>query len=568
MLSLVKQNTGKLPLPMKIFFSTLLLFTPLFFFAQNNEIQQLRKELKTLDSIEFVNKAIRLSELFYKEEKYEGAKVAANHAYRKARQLDNKEAMARALNCEGKAMLKLPMKPRDRSKIALKFRNSNIYLLQADTTNKALEQDNLTQLKLIGRSLNRVRDFDDIEKEIANMKTVPSRDAVNDTLKAIGDILKNVDPTKLNSRHLKVYQRVQELYNEKEALNTQVTQLDKERQRVEEEASKLNIEKEELSQDILAKKEAISKMNEEQVKTELLNMGYKMLVDSLKTEQMMDSLSIVQKDTKLESQKAQLEKQQARRWLYFAIIAIVLILAGSLFSRYKGQKKHNALLEEKNETIKQEKERSESLLLNILPESIAKELKINGKAKTRYHNNVSVLFTDFVNFSGISEKLSPEQLVEDLDHCFKNFDKIVGKYELEKIKTIGDSYMCAGGLTKEQPDHAQRVIKAAIEIQFFLQSLKKEKQEQKLPFFEARIGIHVGPIIAGVVGLKKFAYDIWGDTVNVASRMESSGEPGKVNISGDTYHLVKDDFAFEYRGKVDAKNKGKIDMYYVIESLN
>jgi len=193
---------------------------------------------------------------------------------------------------------------------------------------------------------------------------------------------------------------------------------------------------------------------------------------------------------------------------------------------------------------------------------------MNGKAKTRFHNNVSVLFTDFVNFSGISENLSPEQLVENLDYCFKNFDKIIEKYELEKIKTIGDSYICAGGLTIEQPGHAQRVIKAAIEIQLFLQTLKKEKQAKKEPFFEARIGIHVGPIIAGVVGLKKFTYDIWGDTVNVASRMESSGEPGKVNISEDIYNLVKEDFSFEYRGKVDAKNKGKIDMYYVLESYN
>ncbi len=553
---------------MKTILPILLLFSPLFFFAQSNQIESLKEELKTLDSMEFINTAIRLSELFYEEEKYEGARIAANHAYRKARQLDNKEAMARALNREGKAMLKQPMKPKNKSKIALKFRNSNLFLLQADTTNKALELDNLTQLKSMARSLKRTRDFDNIEEEIANISTVPSRDAVNDTLKAIGDILKNVDPTKLNSRHLKAYQKVHEMYNEKEALSDQVSQLDQQRQRVEEEAAQLNMEKEVLSQDIFAKKEAISKMTEDQVKAELLNMKYVMLVDSLKTEQMMDSLSIVQKDMKLESQKAQLEKQRARRWLYFAIIAIVLILAGGLFSRYKGQKKHNALLEEKNEMIEYEKERSESLLLNILPESIAKELKVNGKAKTRYHDNVSVLFTDFVNFSGISEQLSPEQLVEELDHCFKNFDQIISKYELEKIKTIGDAYMCAGGLTIEQPDHAKRVINAAIEIQFFLQSLKKERQYKKEPFFEARIGIHVGPIIAGVVGLKKFAYDIWGDTVNVASRMESSGEPGKVNISEDTYNQVKNDFAFEYRGKVDAKNKGKIDMYYVLESYN
>lgn len=557
---------------MKTILSILLLLTPLIFFAQSNEIEQLKEELKTLDGTEFINKAIRLSELFYSEKMYSEAQIAASHAYRKARQLDDKTEMARALNREGKAMMKQKIKPRDRSKLALKFRNSNLLILQSGVTNGALEQDNKTQLKLLARDLDKPKDFDDLEKEITSLKKVPSRDVVDDTLRAIGDILKNVDLSKLKPRQLEAYKKAQELYNEKEALNVQVAQLSEERERIEGEAEQLNIENVALSQDISVKKEEISKMSEKQAKAELENMLYKMLVDSLASKQMMDSLIISQKDMELAAQQAQqtalLEKQKAQRWFYISIITIVLIIAAGLLSRYMATKKHNALLEEKNEVIKHEKERSESLLLNILPESIAKELKLQGKAKTRYHNNVSVLFTDFVNFSGISEKLSPEQLVEDLDYCFKNFDTIIGKYELEKIKTIGDAYMCAGGLTTEQPDHAQRVIKAAIEIQFFLQSFKNEKLAKNLPYFEARIGIHVGPIIAGVVGLKKFAYDIWGDTVNIASRMESSSEPGKVNISEDTYNMVKDDFAFEYRGKVDAKNKGKIDMYYVLESYN
>lgn len=536
--------------------------------AQNNEIEQLKEELKSLDSLEFVQKAIKLSDLFYLAGSFSEAQAAASHAYRKARQIDHKESMAIALNREGKALMKQKMKSKDRSKIALKFRNSNLYLLQGNLVNKALEQDNRTQLKLLAKDLNKPKDFDEIEKEITRLTTSPSRDMLDDTLKAIGDILRSVDPTKLNNRQREAYESVQKLYNKKEALEATVTQLDTDRRQIENKAEQLNMKNAILSQDVVAKQEAISKLNEEQAKIELFNTKLKMERDSLATKAMLDSLVIDHQEMELETQTALLEKQKTQRRFYFAIIAMVVMLAGGLFSRYRATKHHNALLEEKNEMIRIEKERSESLLLNILPESIAKELKINGKAKARFHENVSVLFTDFVNFSGISEKLSPEQLVEDLDYCFKNFDEIIGKHQLEKIKTIGDAYMCAGGLTTEQPDHAKRVISAAIEIQFFLQTYKNEKIAQNLPYFEARIGIHVGPIIAGVVGLKKFAYDIWGDTVNIASRIESSSEPGKVNISEDTYNLVKDDFAFEYRGKVEAKNKGKIDMYYVLESNN
>jgi class 3 adenylate cyclase len=543
-LSLVIQIKNNWHPPMKTIISIFLLFTPLFFFAQSNEIESLKEELKTLDSIEFVKKAIILSDEYYKQGKYQGASGAAVHAYRVAKEINDKEAMAAALNREGKAMLRQKNRKGNNANIALKFMDSNKLLEQVESTNDALRLSNLKHLKRMAQQLNRTKDFNDLERQIRELQASSKNALSKDTLQAITDLLEHVDEKNLKPRQRRAYNKLKEVYSKELESNQQIVQ------------------------DMEQAKEDLEKMNEEQVKTELLNMKYKMLVDSLATKQMMDSVSIVQKDAQLREQKAVLERQRARRSLYFAIITIVVLLAGGLFVRNRAQRKHNSVLEEKNVVIEKEKERSESLLLNILPETIAKELKTHGKAKARYHNNVSVLFADFVNFSGISEKLSPEELIENLDYCFKNFDKIIGKYELEKIKTIGDSYMVAGGLTIEQPDHAQRVIKAAIEIQFFLQSLKKEKEAKNEPFFEARIGIHVGPIIAGVVGLKKFAYDIWGDTVNVASRMESSGEPGKVNISEDTYNQVKDDFAFEYRGKVEAKNKGKIDMYYVLESYN
>jgi class 3 adenylate cyclase len=208
-------------------------------------------------------------------------------------------------------------------------------------------------------------------------------------------------------------------------------------------------------------------------------------------------------------------------------------------------------------------ERSESLLLNILPKEIAEELKTKGQTDARHFDMVTVMFTDFKNFTNISEKLSPVDLVAEIDTCFKAFDNIIIRHNIEKIKTIGDSYMCAGGLPVPNLTNAVDVVNAALEIQQFMYKHLEERKREGKVIFEMRVGIHTGPVVAGIVGLRKFAYDIWGDTVNLASRMESSGEAGKVNISGSTYQYVSDKFNCTYRGKIQAKNKGEIDMYFV-----
>ena len=210
-----------------------------------------------------------------------------------------------------------------------------------------------------------------------------------------------------------------------------------------------------------------------------------------------------------------------------------------------------------------EKLRSEELLLNILPEEVAEELKATGTAKAKAFTMVTVMLTDFKDFTTISEKVSAELLVAEIHHCFSAFDHIIHKYKIEKIKTIGDAYLCASGLPVSNYSHAVDMIRAAFEIRDFMHQRKLAKEALGEAPFEIRIGIHTGPVVAGIVGIKKYAYDIWGDTVNLAARMEQNSEAGKINISEHTYELVKDKFNFTFRGKIEAKNKGMVNMYFV-----
>ena len=224
-------------------------------------------------------------------------------------------------------------------------------------------------------------------------------------------------------------------------------------------------------------------------------------------------------------------------------------------------------VEERTHQLKEEKKKSDDLLLNILPEEVAEELKQKGSAEAQLMEEVTVLFTDFKGFTAMAELLSPKELVHDIHECFSEFDRIMSKYGIEKIKTIGDAYMAAGGIPTPNTTHAQDVVNAALEIAAFIETGKALKIAKGLPYFEIRIGVHTGPVVAGIVGIKKFAYDIWGDTVNTASRMESSGEIGKVNISETTHALVQNAFTCEYRGEIEAKGKGKVKMYFVENSM-
>lgn len=245
-------------------------------------------------------------------------------------------------------------------------------------------------------------------------------------------------------------------------------------------------------------------------------------------------------------------------------LALLTLLAGQIAISIENAMFYDQLeqrVTDRTTELMAEKKKSDDLLLNILPKDIANELKETGKAKAKSYQRVSVMFTDFKDFTRHSENLNPEELVNKIDFCFRKFDEIITKYNLEKIKTIGDSYLCVSGIPKSSEKSEEDMILAAFEIKEFIESLKTEDHSDGN--FEIRIGINTGPLVAGIVGLKKFAFDIWGDTVNTAARMEQNSEPGKINISQSTYELVKEKFSCTYRGEIEAKNKGKLKMYFV-----
>ena len=278
---------------------------------------------------------------------------------------------------------------------------------------------------------------------------------------------------------------------------------------------------------------------------------YRDSVNDIKSVQKMADLrtdyEVSQKQVEVDLLNQQTRNQKIINLSLFIILGLATVILGTLFWYYRA--------------ISREKKRSENLLLNILPAETAKELKLNGKVDAVKFDEVTVLFTDFVEFTKVAEHVEPEQLVKSIDFYFKRFDEISTKYGLEKIKTVGDSYMCACGLPTKNKTHARNVMQAAKEMIEFVKSELNAVDD--LSHFDARIGIHTGPVVAGIVGIKKWQYDIWGDTVNIASRMESMSKPGRVNMSETTYLQIKDEFPCEYRGEIEVKNHGSMKMYFL-----
>ncbi len=254
--------------------------------------------------------------------------------------------------------------------------------------------------------------------------------------------------------------------------------------------------------------------------------------------------------------KIELAEQKQWRNITIVLLGLASLLAFTLYLRFRTKK-------QAAEAIAIEKERSDTLLLNILPAEVAEELKLTGKATAKGYANATVLFADIKNFTLLSENLSPENLVKEIDFVYSNFDAIINRYPIEKVKTIGDAYLCAGGIPTTNESHAFDIVHAAIEMQQFMQTEFEKRTAEGRSFFHVRIGIHTGPLVAGVVGIRKFAYDIWGDTVNIAARMEQNSEAGKVNISEATYEIIKDQWTCTPRGEIEVKNKGQMKMFYV-----
>lgn len=256
-------------------------------------------------------------------------------------------------------------------------------------------------------------------------------------------------------------------------------------------------------------------------------------------------------------------------WWFISLVVIVSILIVWGIVKLNQQRlirdkeKLQRKVDERTLELREEKERSDELLLNILPHETAEELKEKGYASVQRYDRVSVLFTDFVGFTNITEGITHEELVNSLDEHFRMFDEVMDKYSIEKIKTIGDAYMAAGGIPTRTKTNPLAVVAAGLEMIARLEELNRSKEAKGQKAWQLRLGIHTGSVISGVVGKNKFAFDIWGDAVNTAARMESSGEVMKVNVSGSTYELVKDHFECSPRGKIKAKNKGEIEMYFV-----
>jgi adenylate cyclase len=255
---------------------------------------------------------------------------------------------------------------------------------------------------------------------------------------------------------------------------------------------------------------------------------------------------------------------------------LILTVKEAIRGFYQGQQleqqnelldRHNKELEllvaDRTKQLQAEKRKSDQLLLNVLPDEIAAELKEKGEATPRHYEMVTILFTDFQEFTKLAAEASPQELIHTLNECYSAFDDIIDRHNIEKIKTIGDAYMCAGGLPGENTTNAVDMVDAACEIMQWVTGWNLDRVAKGLNSWDLRIGIHTGKLIAGVIGKKKFAYDVWGDAVNIAARMESSGEIGKVNISKATYEHVKDKYQCTYRGKIQAKGKGEVDMYFV-----
>ena len=533
-------------------------------------IAELKKQLEQGGDSDKMLVALQLADLYLEKDGGQAVDYA-EQALELAIHLRAKRQQAQALNIRAKGtwgqdgdknVPNVRTSKRDRRDAVRDFEESRD--LARSVQDIPLLRDNLMNLVELSMDSRDYRDAKDYVKSLLDLNANNNRYDARRELAQAREILAREEQTLSRERN--------ELREEKSRLLKEIIALRNDKNALSRDRTQLAAENKEIKVKVKEQEAAITDMTEAQAKEALARERDRRLLDSLNSRAMIDSLAKAQllmekEQSEMALTNSELENERGRylRNILIVLSLLVLAVAAAFYIRYRAKAKSNNLLAEKNKTIAEEQERSEGLLLNILPASIATELKQYGAASAVRHEQATVLFTDFANFTAISERLTPEELVRELDYCFKGFDFIISQHDIEKIKTIGDAYMCANGLTGTERDYYAPVnmVNAALEIQQFLADYKADRIREGRPYFEARIGIHTGPVVAGVVGTKKFAYDIWGDTVNLASRMESNSAPGRVNISESTRHLVEPYFRLEYRGKIAAKNKGDVDMYYV-----
>jgi adenylate cyclase len=471
-----------------------------------------------------VEQFINVADVAITQGDYNKAYDLANEAESFAEKINAPLLRAKALNRSGKALQFLSKRKGlfgKKERPEQYFTKSNDVLRKNNALNDPLMMENFEQLKKIAENKGSAADLQKIEQQIAQIQTGGAPLAVASGTRS--ELKQEV--SNLNSA----------LHKEKMAADTNRAI-----------ALRMLAQSQALQAQLSQKEATLNQMTEGQMKVEFMLLQQSQMVDSLM----------------LTNQNLALGEAKASRNFSYAIAAVLLLLSGGIAYSLLRAKHNSRVLSEKNRIIGAERERSDRLLLNILPFVVAEELKQKGSTSARFHEDVSVLFADFVNFTQIAERITPQQLVNDLDTCFKAFDEIMQQHGLEKIKTIGDAYLSAGGLQDTGAQTIQ-IVNAARDMQRWLTTWNAQRGQQNLPEYHARIGIHRGPIVAGVVGAQKFAFDIWGDTVNIAARVEQASESGRINLSGAAYEALQGQIACKYRGKIPIKNKADIDMYFV-----
>ncbi len=518
---------------MKKLFVYLLLMLPVVAIADNDDkIKELQQDLEGLDGKRYAKKCVKLSKLYFEDGHYDKAYDVAKMGYAESKRKHLIDYQGICLNQAAKVRIEQPnttLTLLDRARSDLKL---SAKVLRGSDLNK-IEMDNTNLMRKLDRRVSEIKNPGE-EKGV------------------LGGLAENISSIFSGS-------------------NSGGSSSDDESGASTPE-SRRALELSGMDQDFLikqlqAQEQASAQMSSEQLKQRFLLMQQNRMIDSMNLAGFLDSLELENKqfelkskDIEIKEQAAELSVEKSQKRLFIALSGMIVLIAIGLLYLFFNTKKFNKTLQAKNEEIEHERQKADRLLLNILPSHIAQELKEKGHSDAPYFEEATIIFTDFKDFTKMSEKLTASNLVEELNVCFKAFDAISTKHNVEKIKTIGDAYMAVGGLSND-PESARNVVLAGLEMQEFIRHRMNENKDS----FEMRVGVHSGPVVAGIVGDKKFQYDIWGDSVNTAARMESSGTPGKVNVSIDTYKRIKDypDFSFESRGAIAAKNKGEIEMFYV-----